>query len=140
VTKEGLAALLNGREYGDEMTAEEERDAGQAGLLVVFGASDDLAEFRGAWIDEAGCSGGGTLLFDREGLIPSNRSDRWSDEEMARYFARKAKALQVEALWCAEPGYSWTYKTDLPHATFEVVEDGEPYCRGIVINLAEVTP
>jgi len=44
----------------------------------------------------------------------------------------------VDALWAKEDGYSWTYRTDIPHATFEIVEDGEPYCRGIVIDVADL--
>jgi hypothetical protein len=29
-------------------------------------------------------------------------------------------------------GYYWQYKTDWPHKTFEITEDGEPWCKGIV--------
>jgi hypothetical protein len=33
---------------------------------------------------------------------------------------------------------SWSYETDIPHATFDVLEDGEVYCRGIVFALADL--
>ena len=39
MTKEELAAKLNGREYGQEITDAESTEAGKAGLLVIFGAS-----------------------------------------------------------------------------------------------------
>ncbi|MNW22346.1 hypothetical protein D3C71_2237660 [compost metagenome] len=48
---------------------------------------------------------------------------------------RQKSAKSIEALWCKEDGYSWTYKTEIPHATFEVADGDEPYCRGIVFSL-----
>ena len=49
MTKEQLAELLNGNEYRDEMTKEQEQAAKQNNLLVLFGASDDLLEMRGGY-------------------------------------------------------------------------------------------
>ncbi len=133
-----LAALLNGREYLHEITDEEAEQAKSAGLVVVVGASDDLIEFRGAIFDEGDCYDGGTILFDARGVIPSWESASESEESAKDYFERKAKARTIEALWAKEPRYSWTYKTDIPHETFEIVEDGEPYCRGIVFSLSDL--
>lgn len=136
MTKEELAGKLTGREYRSEITPEEEDAARVAGLVVVFGTSDDLVECRGAIDDEAGAYGGKTLHVDCFGIIPSQRDDDWDDEKMASYFRRRdARPVEITALWCAEGGYSWTYETDIPHATFEILEDGEPYCRGIVFEL-----
>lgn len=133
-----LAALLNGREYLHEITDEEAAQAKSAGLVVVVGASDDLIEFRGAIFDEGDCYYGGTILFDAKGVLPSWESASESEESAKDYFERKAKARTIEALWAKEGGYSWTYKTDIPHETFEIVEDGEPYCRGIVFSLLDL--
>ena len=135
-----LAAKLNGREYCREITDEEVRQAKEAGLVVVFGASDDLIEFRGAIRDEGDCYDGGTVLIDTKGVLPSWDSASECEESAQEYFERKAKARTITALWAKEPGYSWTYKTDIPHETFEIVEDGEPYCRGIVFNIGEISP
>jgi hypothetical protein len=137
MTKEELAALLNGREYLQEISKEEAAQAAESGLVVIYGASDDLVELEGAIYDEAGCFDGGTIYLDAKGLIPGERDDDWDDEEMADYFARKPKAIRVEAVWSEYVPPCWTYQTDRPHATFEIVEDGEPYCRGIVIDLKE---
>lgn len=60
---------LNGRQYGSEMTKDEEREAKNANLVVVFGASDDLMEFRGAVNDEWGVWMSGEALFNRNGLV-----------------------------------------------------------------------
>ena len=68
MTKEQLAELLNGNEYRDEMTKEQEQAAKENNLLVLFGASDDLLEMRGAIYDEAGAYDGGeyALVLDGE--------------------------------------------------------------------------
>ena len=135
-----LAAKLNGREYLKEITADEATQAKIAGLVVVHGGSDDQIYFAGAICDEGYCYDGRKILFDAKGVLPSWDSASESEESAQEYFERKAKARTIEALWDNEPGYSWTYKTDIPHETFEIVEDGEPYCRGIVFNVGETSP
>jgi hypothetical protein len=126
-----LAAKLNGREYWQVR---------QAGLVVVFGASDDLIEFRGAIRDEGDCYDGREVLIDAKGVLPSWDSASESEESAQEYFERKPKARMIKALFAKEGSYTWTYKTDIPHETFEIVKDGEPYCRGIVFNIGEISP
>ena len=135
-----LAAKLNGREYLHEITRGEAELAKASGLVVVYGASDDLIEFRGAIHDEGDCYDGGEILFALAGVLPSWDSASESEETAQEYFERKAKARTITALWSKVPGYSWTYKTDIPHETFEIVEDGELYCRGIVFNIGDISP
>jgi hypothetical protein len=132
-----LADMLDGREYGSEITADEKRTAKAAGLVVVYGASDDLMELEGAICDEADCYDGGTVLIDRDGLLDRDRVDDDNDDEIAVFVARKKSARSITAVW-AEEGYSWTYRTDIPHATFVIWEDGDRYCRGIVFALADL--
>lgn len=131
-----LASKINGREIGDEITPAEERLAKDAGLVVLFGASDDLAEFRGAISDEIGCYDGGDLFITPNGPLEEHE-DR-CECKWCGYEAAKSKAKKIEALWNKEKGYSWTYKIDLPHETFEIVEDGKPYCRGIVFSIEDL--
>ena len=134
-----LAKLLDGREMGSEINEAEEALAHGKGLVVVFGASDDLVEFRGAIEDEQGCYDGGTMLVDKKGLLPErDQIDDGDDDALKDYFKREPKAKKIEACWCAEDGYSWTYSTDIPHETFEIVEGGEPYCRGIVFSIKDL--
>ena len=136
LSKELLAGLLTGREYGKEMLKEEEMQAKAAGLIVIFGASDDLMEFRGFVDDERGAPT--IALLDAKGLLPFREDIEHDDEALKDYFARAPQVRAVDALWAKEEGYSWTYRTDVPHVTFEIVEDGEPYCRGIVIDVADL--
>jgi len=139
-SKETLAAQITGREYTEELTSQEEQQARMSGLVVVFGASDDLTEFRGAISDEAGANDGATHKIDKDGIVPDwDTVGHDDEEEVAKYMARKkGKTATIEALWCKEGEYSWTFKTELPHATFEIVEDGRPYCRGIVFNINDI--
>jgi hypothetical protein len=140
MTKEQLAARLDGREYRAEITIEECKAAAEHNLVVIFGASDDLVEFRGAVEDEIGAYYGVDFILDAEGLVPAERNDDWSDEEMVEYFRRKPAARLAAALWCAEDGYSWTFRTEIPHATFNILEDGDLFCRGIVVDLRDLAP
>lgn len=129
-----LAALLTGREMGKEITKTEAAQAKADGFVVVFGAGDDNIELRGAINDEVGCYDGGTAYLTAEGLLTND-----CDDDRCPHFAKlKAKAVTIRAGWCMEAGYSWTYATEIPHETFEIVEDGEPFCRGIVFALVDV--
>lgn len=136
MTKEELAALLNGREYRQEMTREEEAAAKAAGLLVIFGASDDLTELRGAIHDEAGAYYGTVHRIDRHGFVGNWDDLNHDDEdECEAYFKRKGQGIVVGARWSWQ-GYSWWIEPDVPYAAFDIVEDGEKYCRGVVIDAA----
>ncbi len=48
------AAKLDGKQYGDEGSSTLFAEMKEHGLVAVFGASDDLMEFRGAVYDEVG--------------------------------------------------------------------------------------
>jgi hypothetical protein len=131
MTKEQLAAQLNGREYNNEITPEEEEAAKVNGLVVVFGASDDLMEFRGAIDDELSAYDGTTAYLAPGGLLTNKCADN-----SCPYFEKIKEATTdtIKALWDTE-GYSWVYETEMPHASFDIMEDGETYCRGIVVEL-----
>jgi hypothetical protein len=137
MTKESLAAAIHGCEYGQELSRFDGREAKAAGLVVVYGASDDLMEFEGAISDELDCSEGGSTMIDAKGLVDRNAIDDRDDEAIADYVARKPKARTIRAVW-GKGDASWSYETDIPHATFDVLEDGEVYCRGIVFSLADL--
>lgn len=130
-----IAALLDGRQYTDEITPDIMNGIEGTGIVIVFGASDDLMEFRGAINDGLGCYDGGKAYLDGDGLIES-KCDEGND---CPYFKDKLKsAIIIEAVWDGEEPYSWTYRTDIPHSTFNIHEDDELYCRGIIFHLDDV--
>lgn len=133
---EELAKILNGRQYGDEITDDEEAAAEESGLIALFGYSDDNAEFRGAFKDEIGCYDGGTILVDWLGVLPE-REQIYDDEELEKWFPRKKRAAVIKAIFGGDD-YTWSYETKIPHATFEIMEDGEKYCIGIVFSRADL--
>ena len=128
-----IAEMLDGGEYCDEVSVHDVKYAKDNGAVIVFGASDDLIEFRGAIDDEAGCYGGGLVYFNRSGELRS----KCHDLDCPYFDEIKEKASKIEAVWGAE-GYSWTYETDIPHETFEILERGIKYCRGIVFLIEDV--
>lgn len=144
MTASELAALLHGREYRNEITLAEEASAKASGLVVAFGASDDLMEFRGAINDEVGAYDGTTVRIDGEGIAPTWPADSdegWSESEAEDYFRRKAAGFkEIHAIWSPQdmPDTSWRFATAIPHATFDVMEDGDIYCRGIVFSLTNL--
>lgn len=132
-----LAQKLNNIQYPARIPEALLEAAKANGLVIVYGASDDLIEFEGAVCEEVGCYEGIEVLIDRKGVLPL-RSKIEDDETLENYFNRKTTAQAIEALWCEEDGYSWTYQTEIPHETFEVMEDDDHYCRGIVFALADI--
>ncbi len=125
-----FASNLDGRERGSEITKNEEQEAKKLGFVIVFGASDDLVEFRGAINDEDDCYDGGTVYLEKESLFHESCSNDCKYQQKAR---ENCKTIKV--IWWDDGDYCWTYETDIPHATFEITEDGEKYCRGIVFDL-----
>lgn len=131
-TKEEFAAILDGREYNSEITRDEAKEARAAGLLVIYGASDDLCEFAGAFRDEVGAPG---MIFLHRGGVLSEHED--CECEHCGYESKTRRCASVIAMWGAGEA-SWTYRTDTPHATFRVMEDGELYCIGLVISISDL--
>lgn len=129
-----LATALNGREYGEEITRAEEKEAKAAGLVVVFGVSDDLMEFRGAVHDEWGVYSGDDVYFTHAGLLVNK-----CNNDECPYFERlKNTAITITTKWDADEDYLWIYNTLIPHSTFDILEDGKKYCRGIVFALSDI--
>ena len=69
MTAKELSEMLSGREYGMEITKDEERQAADAGLVVVYGYSDDNVEIAGAISDEFGAYEGGPICLTKTGLF-----------------------------------------------------------------------
>lgn len=131
MTIKEVAELFNGRQYGREGTQADFDGLGELGFVVVFGASDDLCELRGAINDEADCYNGGTIYLDADGVFYAD-----CENEDCKLLQRHLKTCKtIEAVWC-DGDYPWTYKTDIPHECFDIYEDGEKYCRGIVFDTA----
>lgn len=126
-----FAKMLDGREYNyPQFTDEEIEIAKENGFVIVYGASDDLMEFEGAIHDEGGCFDGGDVWINKDGVV---------DEPV------KTGGRCIEAVWCDKERadkngniIAWTYKTGIPHETFMIYEDDEPYCEAIVFCIDDI--
>ena len=124
------AEKLEGREYGHEISSDEGAVAKENNVVIVFGGSDDRMEFTGAIYDEVSCYGGGNAYITASGQLLENRCP----EDDCPYFQEeKRKTMKIEAIWDHD-GYSWVFETKIPHEAFNIFEDGETYCRGIVFS------
>lgn len=132
MTAKELAAMLSGREVGHEITSTEAWQAADAGLVVVFGYSDDNMELRGAIDDEVGCYDGGTAYLTKAGILQEPDCDT---DDCPYFAAVKSTAIAIEAVWHNFGSPRWTYETDIPHETFDIYEDGEVLCVGIVFSM-----
>lgn len=138
--KKTLAKQLDGIKHPvhENLSRSIIESAAAHGLVIVYGASDDLMELEGAIHDEFGCFGGGIALVDKQGLLSRLDAEFDEEPESEEISLRKKAAREIEPRWCKEPGIRWTYRTTIPHATFHVMRDGEVECRGIVFALSEL--
>lgn len=132
-----LVNLIGNHEYGDDIPASAISLADQIGAAIIYGYSDDGIIVEGAVQDQAGVYGGTTVWVDEEGFLPINENQNCTDAEIEtisdyrKLVKRFDRSVKVEAIE-EQDGYYWQYKTDWPHKTFEITEDGEPWCKGIV--------
>ena len=157
ITKEQLASQLNGRSYRNEITPEEEQLAKENRLVIIFGASDDLVELRGAFHDELGLD---TFHLTNKGVLESE----CGEGEDCPYFKRQLAAalysrdaVKIIPRWGGEGmdtlAYSaignptWCFdcqQLDGKFATFDIFDeydgDREYFCRGIILDIDQVWP
>lgn len=130
MTPKELASTLDGREYGNEIAPYEEQAAKVAGLVVAYGYSDDNVELRGAIDEEVGAFDGTTVYVTKNGLL-----DDPGCEDCPHWAAARKEAKAIYTVWHDEGGPCWTFETDIPHETFNIYEDGELFCVGIVFSV-----
>ena len=136
--KEELAKILHGREYGNEITKEDERLAKQNDLIIITGYSDDNVEIYGYFREELPAWNGTSFSINEEQIFEDKHECNCM---YCNYEIKRQNTKFIEAIWCDEsldPKICWTFKTEIPHATFDIMEDGEIFSRGIVISLDDL--
>jgi hypothetical protein len=133
LTKEEMAKRLNNNEYRKETTRQDAADAHESGLVIIYGASDDLTYFEGVVAGEVGAWDGAEhkvtsakFIFCEGDHDEEYRHLGWTPPEIV---------MKVKAEWCPE-GFegSWRITPNVPFAPFDILEDGELYCRGAVVE------
>lgn len=141
MTPKQAAAMLDGVEYAHPLEAklrEMRGDLENNGLVVAYGASDDLLEFEGSFSDEVGAWEGKTVHLTAAGVMASE----CGEGDDCPYFARvRDAAPKLTAVWCpkdVEGDPSWAIETDIPHEQFRIMEDGAVFGIGIVFKADDV--
>jgi hypothetical protein len=149
MTKEELAEKLNGISYRRLDILEEYYPVLVANsLCIVLGGSDDLCYF----------------IYPENGEVSSEELPCWEgekfwfDKNFKKFLDAKKETMLtyhdnvqadcnnlIEAVWCDEHTkapdgdvYSWIYKTKIPHATFDIMEDDMYYCKAIVFDINDL--
>lgn len=135
MTAKELAMKLNGREYGAEITRDEANEAAQGGVVVVYGYSDDNVEFSGAINNEVGCYGGATIFLTKFGILQTPDCEK---NDCPYFKIAKKGAKKLIAKWNDEGNPCWSFKLDIAHETFEIFDDGELFCIGIVFSVDDL--
>ena len=134
MNKKELAKLLNGGQIGEEVSKYQEKIARENGLVIVYGASDDLIEIAGAINDEVGSYDGHTLALFHEGELYSSGCEA---DDCPHEIAIQEKCKTVKAIF-GEGEITWKYETEIPHETFDIYEGDEIFCRGIVFSVEDI--
>lgn len=124
MNKEELAALLNGRCISLVITPKEAKEAENDGLVIVYGASDDLLEFEGAINEEIGAYGGVDCYITKKGKVKSKYKE-------GRHELNATRVNQQDKCF-------WRIVTTIPHTIFSIWEDGELFCDGIVFSMCDL--
>lgn len=149
LTKEKLAEMLNGHDVfnRDMHGVPTNMEVWNNNLVVLYGHSDDLIVVRGAVHDEMNryeCTQfalvlAGEKVDDEEEVtnidIPGifQLSDDYDQSNNPRLITvRYGSVDNTQA--------DWEFETAMPHATFMLTKKGKPFCKGIVIDLDEITP
>lgn len=138
MTAKELAAILDGREIGGEIFPEEKQKAKADGLVVVYGYSDDNVELRGAIDQEIGTYDGTVIYITAAGLLEEPACSCTEDCTCPYFVSARNAAKSIKAVWHDESGPCWTFETDIPHETFNIYEDGEVWCVGIVFSMEDI--
>lgn len=136
-----LAGLLNGLER--PIPKDLRTRAARAGLVILCGpwaTFYGVIEGEAQLLDENGTSTSGPVYFDAEGVLPQYDEVDTTDEHEARaFFDRKRLAVKVDVEVVHE-GHDrrlWRFVAPFPHSTFTILDDGEPYSKGIVFSLED---
>ena len=136
------AEKLNGCEYGDELSDEDKELLEKDGIVAVFGYSDDNIELEGAIYDELPAYDEETYYWFGKYFVSNNRINEFLDYVDNEFYAFKPVLEPLfrnnfeRSYITSKPGENcqFEYETNIPCEWFNVMEDGNLYCKGFVFN------
>lgn len=109
-----------GRNYGYEFNKEEIEEMKNDKIVAFMGASDDLIEIIGAIDDELDCYTNATFGY-RSGKFIRNKNTKFN-----------LKVTHNRNNCC------FWLDSNVMYSTFVVMDEDEPYCRGIFVSLYDI--
>lgn len=138
----------------DEIAASVRED----NIVIIYGYSDDIVEFDGAIIEELDCYGAADFFIDYIDrhcyyLFPQDFVDHATEyinsdyedtlpliDELLQEHIKKI--IKLKAAYCGKFNKDgWGFELELPESTkidydtFNVLEDGEVFIKGLIIDL-----
>ena len=132
-----FADRINGQEYPLSDKNLDLKYAKKNNLVVVFGNSDDLLEFRGAIDEELGAYEGTTAyVINRTAIEEREFEDDFVILQKYGFLTEKPLTF-VQSIWSPEEVKAcWLIKVNgFESAHFDVMEDDGIFCRGSVFLL-----
>ena len=145
LTAQEVAEKMNDCVYKNEDMFTDSKLA-EANLVVVYGASDDLIEFRGAIVEEIDAYQGAIVYLysvkDKWRLITGDQIEELEDTEsplLDLIPIEDIKAHYINGLFCPKGFSGWLIEAKLPNGMasypFSVLQDGDVTGRGLVIDM-----
>ena len=137
-SKETFAKMLDGRDITDHeyiLTNREHSIAQEHDLVIVYGDSDNLVEFRGAIDDEISCDDEESEILLINGVLPAYQHVELFDDDMdelidmLKTYSKDTVIQTINVL--SSP---WNFKIDIPHSQFNLFKNGKLYCTGIIFD------
>lgn len=122
ITAKELQVKMHGGQYYD--TASKYADiADKSGLIIIEGASDDLVNCFGVIGGSLEVGHGSHFYVSSQGYI-ATRNRKFED-------SNRVNVIQGGDFY-------WSYKSKIPHLTFDTYECGKPWCRGLIIDIKDL--
>ena len=116
MTAKELAALIDGREAGCELTYDEERQAEESGLVVLYTPRADLTKLRGAIEDQIECARCFDQIYiSRNGFLPC---EKHCSDNCSLYRAATKWAIELGAEFQVYGEPYCLFAVDIPHEEF----------------------
>jgi hypothetical protein len=134
------AEKISGFEYPADELDNLNKEMAADGIIIAFGASDDLLEFRGVIYDEVGAREGMEVRISSRGKGTAFIFDEEENKDSAEFNRKEIEQMQkIKTRWEPEDiDASWKIETEIPHETFDIMEEGELFCRGVVYHVNDI--
>lgn len=138
------AEKLNNTEYGSNDISNANNELEKDGIVAVVGASDDLCEMYGAIYDEFDCYNGTTLYCNGDNFFSEKRKEdflMYINDEYPEFYDICKQMFKDNVYYIKisdGKGCQFEYETNIPCERFNVIEDGELYCSGLLFYIKDL--